>query len=623
MQAIILAGGKGTRLGALTHEVPKPMIEIAGKPILEHQVLLCKRYGITEFIFIVNHLHASISSYFGKGEKWGVSIDYYIEEMPLGTVGGIKAIESKLTETFLVLYGDVMVNMDLHRLLAFHRSKNSEATLVVHPNDHPYDSDLAVMDSDDKMVAFISKPHDANQFYQNLVNAGLYVFEPTVLQYLEANKKADFGKDIFPQWVNTLPVYGYNTTEYLKDMGTPDRLQKVTDDFVSGKMERCNFEHRRGAIFFDRDGVLNEEVSFIFHPDQLALIPVATEAIQKVNTTEYIAIVVTNQSAVARNLVTEEGLREIHNKLETLLGRSHAKLDAIYYCPHHPHKGFVGENSALKIDCDCRKPKSGMLLQAQEKFNIDFKKSWIIGDTERDILAGKNVGCTTVGVHTGMGVRHSHTKPDYMFDDVLEAVNFIVDEPLLPVYTQVYERFQAHEGDQPFVINIGGNTRSGKSTLATYLHKKLEASGIDTLKVELDNWIIANPDRVTSKDVFDRFDMLTLIKELTALMRGAKIEKQGHMHHPEASSSTVTYQINEQKVIIIEGVVALSYPQLRGLSNCKIYKAISEQKLKEKFTSFYQWKGYSMEEIESIYAKRKIDEYDLIEYDEQFAHLVV
>ena len=106
-------------------------------------------------------------------------------------------------------------------------------------------------------------------------------------------------------------------------------------------------------------------------------------------------------------------------------------------------------------------------------------------------------------------------------------------------------------------------------------------------------------------------------------MRGAKIEKEGHMHHPEASSNGVSYQIKSQKVIIIEGVVALSYPQLRGLSNCKIYKAISQDKLKEKFTSFYQWKGYSIEEIESIYAKRKIDEYDLIEYDQQFAHLVV
>jgi histidinol-phosphate phosphatase family protein len=623
LQAIILAGGKGTRLGALTQEIPKPMIEIAGQPILAHQVLLCKRYGITQFIFIVNHLHESIAAYFGNGEKWGVTIDYYIEEMPLGTVGGIKAIESKLTETFIVLYGDVMVNMDLHRLLAFHRSKNSDATLVLHPNDHPYDSDLVEMNQEDRITAFHSKPHDDSKYYRNLVNAGVYVFEPIVLSYLEQGVKADFGKDIFPTLVDQLVFNGYNTTEYLKDMGTPDRLQKVTADYVSGKIERCNFEHARGAIFFDRDGVLNEEVSFIEHPDQLMLIPGATEAIQKVNASEYISVVVTNQSAVARNMVTEEGLREIHNKLETLLGQAHAKIDDIYYCPHHPHKGFEGENAALKIDCDCRKPKSGMLLQAQEKYHIDFKKSWMIGDTERDILAGKNVGCTTIGVHTGMGVRHTHTKPDYMFADVLEAVNFIIDEPLLPIFNQVYERFQAHEGDQPFVINIGGNTRSGKSTLATYLHKKFEAHEIRTMKVELDNWIIANPDRAASKDVFDRFDMLTLIKDLTALMRGAKIEKEGHMHHPETSSNGESYQIKSQKVIIIGGVVALSYPQLRGLSNYKIYKAISQDKLKEKFTSFYRWKGYSIEEIENIYAKRQIDEYDLIEYDQQFAHLVV
>ena len=196
------------------------------------------------------------------------------------------------------------------------------------------------------------------------------------------------------------------------------------------------------------------------------------EAIKKINSTEYISVVVTNQSAIARNLVTEAGLRIIHNKLESLLGNEHAKLDAIYYCPHHPHGGYEGENVALKIDCDCRKPKSGMLLNASKDFNIDLKKSWMIGDTERDILAGKNVGCTTIGVDTGMGVRHTHTKPDYVFADVLEAVNFIVDESLLPIFNQVYERFQQHQSDKPFVINIGGNTRSGKSTLATYLQKK-------------------------------------------------------------------------------------------------------------------------------------------------------
>ena len=623
MQAIILAGGKGTRLGALTKEIPKPMIEIAGKPILEHQLLLCKRYGITEFIFIVNHFHESISAYFAHGEKWNVSIEYYIEEAPLGTVGGIKAIEEKLTSSFLVIYGDVMVNMDLSRLIKFHQKKKSQATLVLHPNDHPYDSDLVEMNQEDRITAFHSKPHDDNKYYRNLVNAGVYVFEPIVLSYLEQGVKADFGKDIFPALVDKLVFNGYNTTEYLKDMGTPDRLEKVTQNLLSGKIERSNFEHQRAAIFLDRDGVLNEEVSFIYEPEQLVLIDGVAEAIKKINSTEYISVVVTNQSAIARNLVTEAGLRIIHNKMESLLGNEHAKLDAIYYCPHHPHGGYEGENVALKIDCDCRKPKSGMLINASKDFNIDLKKSWMIGDTERDILAGKNVGCTTIGVHTGMGVRHTHTKPDYMFADVLEAVNFIVDEPLLPIFNQVYERFQQHQSDKPFVINIGGNTRSGKSTLATYLQKKFEAIEINTLKIELDSWIIANPDRASSKDVFDRFDILTLIKDLFAFMQGERIEKQAHMHHPEASSSAISYQIKDQKVIIIEGVVALSYPQLRGLSNCKMYKDISALELKKKFVAFYQWKGYSKEEIESIYAKRKIDEYDLIDYDKQFAHLVV
>src|SRR5688572_3562871 len=148
MQAVILAGGKGTRLKSILSLMPKPMVSIGDTPLLEHQIILLKKYGISEIFILVNHLKDSIISYFGNGEKWGVAIQYYEEAEPLGTVGGVKAIEHLLIHDFLILYGDIMLDMDLKRLLSFHKQKQSDCTLVLHPNDHPYDSDLVDVDGD-------------------------------------------------------------------------------------------------------------------------------------------------------------------------------------------------------------------------------------------------------------------------------------------------------------------------------------------------------------------------------------------------------------------------------------------------------------------------------------------
>lgn len=426
MQAVILAGGKGTRLQAINTQLPKPMLRIGTKALLEHQIELLRVYGITDIILLVNHRKESIQDYFKDGANHGVKISYYKEATPLGTVGGIKAIEEKIQDDFLVLYGDVMVDMDIHRLIDFHRLHKSDCTLVLHPNDHPYDSDLVEVDSQSRITAFHSKPHKVNQHYRNLVNAGVYLFSKKIFPHLEKNKKADFGKDIFPSVVNKLTMFGYNTSEYLKDMGTPDRLEKVTQDLLSGKIADRNLKNKQRAIFLDRDGVLVEDKEYISNPHELKLYSFTTSAIKKINASGFLAIVITNQPVVARNLCTEDDLRIIHNKLDTELGNNRTLLDALYYCPHHPDKGFPDENPAYKVDCDCRKPKPGMLLNAARDFNIDLSASYFIGDHERDIEAGKRAGVITIGVRTGQGLEGSTLQPDYTFENVEEAVDFII-----------------------------------------------------------------------------------------------------------------------------------------------------------------------------------------------------
>jgi uridine kinase len=270
-----------------------------------------------------------------------------------------------------------------------------------------------------------------------------------------------------------------------------------------------------------------------------------------------------------------------------------------------------------------------MLLDAAVAYHIDLDKSWMIGDTERDVLAGKGAGCRTIGLNSGMGLKGAHTSPDYMMETLKHAVDFILDEPLKPVLEQVLQRYHAHLADEtmnkPFVINIGGNTRSGKTTLASYLLYALREMQMPIQLISLDNWILPKPARDEANSVFERFNMLKLVKDIQALMRGESLEMTTYMHHPESKGDKVRYHIPQDKshIVIIEGVVAISMPQLRGISSCKIFRALSQEKLRQRFIKFYTWKGYDMDYIEKVYAKRKADEYDLIDEDAEFAHILV
>ena len=196
-------------------------------------------------------------------------------------------------------------------------------------------------------------------------------------------------------------MFCYDSPEYVKDMGTPERYESVCRDFEAGVVEAKNLKNKQKTIFLDRDGTINKYMGFLRKPEELELLPGVAEAIKLINSSGYLAVVVTNQPVIARGEVSFDGLEEIHNKMETLLGQEGAYLDAIYFCPHHPHKGFEGEVPELKIDCDCRKPKPGMLLKAAEDLNIELKNSYMIGDSDTDVEAGKAAGCTAIKIEEG------------------------------------------------------------------------------------------------------------------------------------------------------------------------------------------------------------------------------
>jgi D,D-heptose 1,7-bisphosphate phosphatase len=619
VKAVILAGGKGTRMGDFTKEIPKPMLSIGNMPLLWHQINLLKKYNITEILITVNYLKNNIIDYFGNGNNLGVSISYYEELQPLGTVGGIKELENKLTEDFLVLYGDVMLNMHIQRLIDFHRAKNSNCTLVLHPNDHPFDSDLVETAKNGQITRFYPKPHNAGQYYPNLVNAGVYILSPLVLKCLEKGVKADFGRDIFPKIVGEVKMFGYNTSEYIKDIGTPERISEVEKDWQSGKIDRSSYEFKQKAIFLDRDGVINEEISFISKPDDLILYDFTPAALRKINHSDYKAIVVTNQSVIARNLCTPEELKIIHNKMETDLGKEKAKLDAIYFCPHHPDKGYAGERTEYKVDCLCRKPKPGMLLEASVDFNLDLPASFIIGDNDRDVLAGINAHCTTVGVMTGFGLKKTTVRPDFFFENLSQAVDFIIDEPHKKIFNKVISSLPMY----PAMIAVGGNARSGKSTLAAYLKWKFEREGRNVLKIELDNWILPEEMRQGCKDVFDRFRLESINSDIQQIMAGIEVKMSTYINHPDRKSSEINYQYKGEDIIIIEGVVALSSETIRSFSQLNIFVEIGKKEHFQRIKIYYHWRGKNIADIEQLYKDRMDDEYRIIEKDLTFADIVV
>jgi D,D-heptose 1,7-bisphosphate phosphatase len=622
MKAVILAGGKGTRLGEFTREIPKPMIHIGDKPLLHHQVDLLIQNGITDIVILVNYLKDPIMSYFGDGLSFGSQITYYEEKEPLGSTGGIKEIERFLTEDYLVLYGDVMVNMDLSRLIRFHRQHNSECTLVLHPNDHPFDSDLVETDQTDRVIAFHPKPHMQGEWYHNLVNAGVYVFSPAIHPFIKKGKKADFGKDIFPSVFRDIAMFGYHTTEYLKDMGTPARLQKVNKDLESGKIERSSYKYLQPAVFLDRDGVINTERSYISRPEELEIYDFTAPAVRKINQAGYVSVVVTNQSAIARNLCTEEDVQTIHKKLETVLGDQGAWLDAIYYCPHHPDKGFPEENQVYKIECDCRKPATGMFKKAIEKFNINPRASFMIGDSERDIQAGFNAGCITIGVRTGYGIRKTRIDPDYMFNDLKEAADFIADDPLSLAAEQILQKLTPVT-KQKKILLVGGNTRSGKSTMASYLRLFFNRKGYNALQISLDNWLLAEENRTSGMNVYDRFQLRKIETDIQSLVAGNTVRLSSYTNHAERKPLELVYDASDSDFIIIEGVVALSSSILRDAADLKIFINITPDLFLKRIEQYYSWRGLSRQETAALIKKREVDEYQLIEKESKLADLII
>jgi histidinol-phosphate phosphatase family protein len=615
-QIVILAGGKGTRLRERLGDLPKPLVDICGMPLLERQILLAKHYGYTDVLILVNYAANYIMDFCATKNNWGLNLSCIDEIEPRGTAGALLSAYDYLADEFLVMYGDTMLDVNLQRLHDFHDTHpEAAATVFLHPNDHPYDSDLVDIDEDSRIIAIYSYPHDQSGYYPNLVNAALYyIKKATLAAFRDRDGLLDFGKHLFPEMLTKgYVLFGYNSPEYIKDCGTPARLDKVCADFISGKITRANLDHSQRAVFLDRDGTINREVNYLIHHNQFELLEGAEQAIKRLNASEYRTMVITNQPVLARGECHVDDLKLIHNKMETLLGAQGAFIDRIYYCPHHPHKGYAGEVPELKIDCDCRKPKPGMIERAVADLNIALDQSWLVGDTTVDVATARAAGVRAILVETGYaGLDYRiMVTPDFVAPNLLTAVEFILDgySRLMKLCGPLVTSIAAGT----FVL-IGGLSRSGKSTFAAGLKAALQARGLDAVVLSLDRWLKNAPERTAG--VLGRYDLAAVAALIGQLVsRQAPLELSLPVYHKlelRRIEGAEHVEITPSTVIIFEGTVALTLTEKLPAGTPTFYVEIDETERQRRVINEYLLRGKSRQEAEAIYLARQQDEVPVV-----------
>jgi histidinol-phosphate phosphatase family protein len=615
-EVAILAGGMGTRLRARTGKLPKPMAPVLGKPVLEHLIELCRAHGFTRIALLVHYEHEAISDHFGDGSRHGVQLYYCIEQDARGTAGALRDALPTLADRFLVLYGDTYADVNLRSVWDDHAKQHvahgAVGTLLLHPNDHPHDSDLVAINAAGSIIGLHPYPHPEGSRYRNLVNAALYVLEAAPLpDILPAEGKADLAKHAFPAMLAAgLDLRSYITPEYIKDMGTPDRLDKVERDLRVGLPDRLSSRSLRAAVFLDRDGTLNEEVNHLRRPEDLRLLPGVGEAVRALNRAGLLAVGVTNQPVVARGDVTLDGLACIHAELDHQLGQHGAYLDRLYFCPHHPDRGFPGEVSALKVACDCRKPLTGLFDQACRDLDVDRRASWMIGDSSADILAGARAGVRTILVrsgHAGRDRKHS-VEPDYATHDLAAAVQWILHghatmaRRLLPVAAQAADAR---------LLLVGGPARSGKSFAARVLAELVRCTGRVAHVVSLDGWLRPPAERVEGSGVLARYDIDVALAVLVPLLRTSErqwVRFPVYDRHDRRASQGAPSSIGTDDLLIVEGVPALMSEALSALAPIRLYIEIPDDVRQARLMSDCSWRYGDTARFEPLIVSREVDE---------------
>ena len=400
-EAVIACGGLGTRLKEITDGIPKPLFPINGKSTLERTVEQLSNNSINNILITIGYKSVLFKKFKNKLEKkYHTKIYLYEEKKALGECGSLWIFKDKLSKDFVFLNGDIIFSIDFNRLINFHKRLSSNLTLVSHTSDHPEDSDL-VSSPNGTLIEEIFFKNSKNKYktYAYLGNSGICVIKKNLLDYIKAPNEKD-SKSIFDFLVkNTLNlrknIYSYNTSEYMKDMGTPKRLKMVSQDLKQNKVYPSNYLNKQKALFIDRDNTLVKCSigEYILDKDDLIFIDENINKIIAISKSYNLVCLVTNQPSISMGRLSLKGLEIINSIIVKYCLSKGLKIDVITFCPHHPHKGFKNEIPYLKRDCFCRKPNPGLFFEQAFLRNINLKDSLMIGDSDIDYFAARNAGC--------------------------------------------------------------------------------------------------------------------------------------------------------------------------------------------------------------------------------------
>ncbi|RUM08861.1 HAD-IIIA family hydrolase [Rhizobium chutanense] len=634
-QAVIIAGGLGTRARSMTGDtIPKALLPLAGVPIILRQIRVLAREGVRHVRVLGGHLGSQLEPALRpEAEKLGIEIEVLVEMSPLGTAGCLTTLDS-VTGDVLIVYGDMLFDIDLSALARHRQQFPAALTIIAHPNDHPRTSDLVVQ-KDGYLQRLLPRkaPRDAD--WRNLVPAGLYVACDQFFEELLPGQTADMIHDVIPDLLKrSIPVAIYDTPEYMKDTGSPNRHAAAEEDLRQERVHAVHLSVKRPAVFFDCDGVLNEDVGGhgVIHPDQVKLIGRAGEAVRLAREAGFLAVAVTNRPQVAKGLLDETGLDHVLGRLEAELAEEGGVLDRIYFCPHHPDKGFPNEVAALKINCECRKPGDLMIRQAMAELPIERSKSVIIGDSLRDIGAGRRAGIWAYGVRTGYGLRDEKSYPaaeadipraDLVFDTVYDAARFQCGYQHIgrELSRAIDQRLSNNAG--PLLVSICGRSRSGKSTLAHAVERLLSESGRRVLRLELDRWILPLEHRRPDMSAEER-NRVELYPEIVSVLRqSGEVEAPGYDAASRSQRTDMaTYDARDAEVILLDGIFA-GHKSIREDVDMAVFVEASQPTLFNRFHNFYAWKGLTSAAAEDLLTSRIQEEWPTIDLQRASADIVI
>ncbi len=390
-KALILAGGLGTRLRPLTDVIPKCLLAIGEQTLLDYWVECMVEAGISEARINI-HTHA------GRVREHIQSVnsacrlrlvESYEPEL-LGSAGTVAANAdlAKGADEIVIIYAGNLSDIDLRPLLAFHRQHGDPLTMVLFRTPNPRACGIAKLDGAGRIFSFVEKP---KRLTSDLADAGLYVVNAAAYREIAAMEAFDLGFDVLPKFVGRMR--GWVWGGYHLDIGTHETLESARHQVASIFPDQRSISDgaHRPAIFLDRDGTLIEHVHYLCDPALVQLLPGAAEALKRFRRAGFTRVLVTNQSAIGRGMLTEERLDQIHMEMNRQLAVHGATLDAIYYCPDVP----AGDDRTV-VESPDRKPGPGMLLRAAADLNLDLETSWMVGDLISDVLAGQNAGCRSI-----------------------------------------------------------------------------------------------------------------------------------------------------------------------------------------------------------------------------------